>query len=128
MALGNYTEPFLTRTGSALKKREIEVTTLDTLLESHPGLERPLLLKIDTEGYELNVIRGGAAFLRQTDVVIAEVSVAERFSGSYDFAEFITAMGEHGFDVHDFLHLSYRCDNTGTQLADIAFVNRAKLG
>ena len=68
--------------GSALEKREIEVTTLDKFLESHPGLKRPLLLKIDTEGYELNVIRGGAAFLRQTDVVIAEVSVAERLSGS----------------------------------------------
>ena len=118
----------LTRTGSVLEKREIEVTTLDKLLESHPGLERPLLLKIDTEGHELNVIRGGAAFLRQTDVVIAEVSVAERFSGSYAFAEFITAMAEQGFDVHDFLRLSYRRDSPRTQLTDIAFVNRAKLG
>ena len=37
-------------------------------------------------------------------------------------------MAEQGFDVHDFLRLSYRRDSTGTQLADIAFVNRAKLG
>lgn len=33
----------LTRTGSTLEKREIEVTTLDRLLESHPGMEGPLL-------------------------------------------------------------------------------------
>lgn len=118
----------LTRTGSVLEKREIEVKTLDRLLESHSDLEGPLLLKIDTEGYELNVIRGGAAFLRQVDVVIAEVSVAERFSGSYAFAEFIGTMAEEGFDVHDFLRLSYRRDGAGTQMADIAFVNRDRLG
>ena len=29
----------LTRTGTALKKRDIEVATMDRLLESHPGLE-----------------------------------------------------------------------------------------
>jgi FkbM family methyltransferase len=118
----------LTRTGSTLQEREIEVTTLDSLLDSYPDLEGPLLLKIDTEGYELNVIRGGDAFLQRTDVVIAEVSVAERFSGSYAFAEFIAAMDERGFSVHDFLRLSYRRDGTGAQLADIAFINRARMG
>ena len=86
-----------------------------------------MLLKVDTQGHQLNVIRGGAAFLRQTVVVIAEVSVAELFSGSYSFAEFIAAMEEKGFYVPDILHLRCHRDNTDTQLADIAFVNCAKL-
>lgn len=117
----------LTCTGSPLETREIEVTTLDKLLECHPNLERPLLLKIDTEGFELNVIRGGEQFLQHTDVVIAEVSIAERFAGSYAFAEFIAAMDERGFAVHDVLRLSYRRDGAGAQMADIAFVPRARL-
>ena len=37
-------------------------------------------------------------------------------------------MAEEGFDVHDFLRLSYRRDGAGTQMADIAFVNRDRLG
>ena len=61
-------------------------------------------------------------------MVIAEVFVAERFSGSYVFAEFIGTMAEEGFDVHDFLRLSYRCGGTGTQMVNIVFVNRNRLG
>ena len=118
----------LTRTGSVLEKREIEVTKLDRLLESHPDLKGPLLLKIDTEGYELNVKRGGSAFLRQVDVVIAEISVAEHFSCSYAVAEFIGTMADEGFEVHDFLRMSYRRGGTSTQMADSAFVNRDQLG
>ena len=70
------------------------------------------MLKVDMEGYELNVIRGRAAFLRRTDVVIAEVSFAERFSGSYSFAEFIAAMKEKVFYVFDLLRLRCRRDST----------------
>ena len=55
--------------------------------------------------------------MRQTVVVIAEVSVAE----------LIAAMEEKGFYVLDLLHLRCRRDSTDTQLADIAFVNCAKL-
>ena len=78
-------------------RKGIEVTTLDRLLDSHPDLEGPLLLKVDTEGYQLDVICGGTAFLRRVD-------------------------------VHDFLLLSYRRDGAGTQMADIAFINRDRLG
>ena len=71
--------------------------------------------------YELEVIKGGDEFLRRIDVVIAEVSVAPRFEGAYGFAELIAAMDQRGFEVFDFLRLSYVRGGAGTQFADIAF-------
>jgi hypothetical protein len=67
------------------------------------GLEGPFGIKIDTEGYELEVIRGAAETLRSTAFVIAEVTVSPRFHGSYSFPEFVSAMAAEGFSLCDIL-------------------------
>ncbi|MEW6404723.1 MAG: FkbM family methyltransferase, partial [Chloroflexota bacterium] len=85
----------LTSTGDPIEKRTIEVTTLDTICREIPGIEQPILLKIDTEGHELSVLKGAGALLQIVDMVIAEVSVAERFEGSYEFEDLILFMKEH---------------------------------
>lgn len=92
----------LTATGTAGETRTIPVATLDQLAQDH-RLEPPFGLKIDTEGFELEVIRGASRFLEQAQFVIAEVSVSRRFEGSYDFAEFIAAMAERRFRLSDVL-------------------------
>ena len=79
--------------------------TLDTLMEEY-GFEPPFGLKIDTEGFEDQVIRGATNFLRRTEFVIAEVSVAERFVDSYTFAEFTELMDENDFFLWDVLGVS----------------------
>lgn len=45
------------------ERRSVPVTTLDTLLEERQ-LRGPFGLKIDTEGFELEVIRGATEFLK----------------------------------------------------------------
>ncbi len=115
----------LTDSGSSLELRRIEMATLDSLLDVYGDLEGPILLKIDTEGHELEVINGGGDFLRRVDVVVAEVSVAPRFEGAYSFSEFIAAMDRRGFEVCDFLRMSYMRGAAGTQFADIAFKRKA---
>jgi FkbM family methyltransferase len=99
-----------TSTQSFLEEREIEVTTLDQLMSERawPG---PYGLKIDTEGHEDKVIEGASAFLRKADFVIAEVSVANRFEGSYRFAEFIGLMDSKGWRLTDILRAPRRGDS-----------------
>jgi FkbM family methyltransferase len=92
-----------TSTGDLVEKREIPVTTLDSLLEQH-CFRPPFGLKIDTEGFEYQVIEGAPNFLRETQFVIAEVSVARRFTEGYSFAEFIQIMNKNGFSLCDILH------------------------
>ncbi len=94
----------LTSTGHPTENREVPVTTLDTLMEER-NFRPPFGLKIDTEGFELEVIRGAAKFLRKTQFVIAEVSVAERFVGGYSFPEFTEAMTRNGFFLWDIVNI-----------------------
>lgn len=107
--------------GGSLTARAVEVTTLDRILRENPDLEPPFLLKIDTEGHELEVVEGADELLARTEVVIAEVSVSERFEDGYRFEEFVAAMGARGFRVFDFLRVRYVKKAPGTRFADIVF-------
>jgi FkbM family methyltransferase len=109
----------LTSTGKQVEKREVAVKTLDTLMEEY-GFEPPFGLKIDTEGFEDQVIRGATNFLRRTEFVIAEVSLAERFVDSYTLAELTELMDENDFFLWDVLGVS------GLRFLDVAFVRRSK--
>ena len=110
----------LTETGDSLTTREIPVTTLDRLLEAQ-RFEPPFGLKIDTEGFELEVIRGAERFVRDAIFVIAEASVAERFEGGYRFAELVGEMAGHGFQVCDFLEVSRSSRAPEPRYVDVLF-------
>jgi FkbM family methyltransferase len=103
----------------ALERREIEVTTLDAL-RAERGWEGPFGLKIDAEGYEHRVIEGAATVLRETQFVIAEVSIARPFAGGSSFADFIALMDRHGFALHDLLDGLKRGDD-GVDFVDALF-------
>ena len=79
-----------------MEAREVRLATLDSLYEEH-GWQPPFGLKIDTEGYEDQVIRGAARLLEDTQFVVAEVSVKPAYEGGYSFAELIALLDGHGF-------------------------------
>lgn len=81
-------------------------------------LDGPLGLKIDTEGHELEVLRGARATLRRCAFVIAEVSIKRRFAGGYRFSEVIAFMAAEGFEVHSFLSGLTRAP----RMSDVLFV------
>lgn len=92
----------LTRSSGRTEPREVPVTTLDRIVASR-SFEAPFGLKIDTEGFELDVLRGAEEFLERTAFVIAEVSYARRFEGGYSFSELADHMGRRGFYIHEIL-------------------------
>jgi FkbM family methyltransferase len=115
----------VTRSGSPLSRRTVNVVTLDSLLDTHPDLRRPILLKIDTEGHELAVLRGAQALLPLVDTVIAEVSIAPRFDQGYSFEEFVSYMDAHGFNVYSFLTMPVPRRSDRQRFTDMVFKNVA---
>ncbi len=82
--------------GNPIDQREIPVNTLDEILKDHQLGK--IGIKIDTEGYELNVILGSKKTLLNTKFVIAEVRHNhESFKGVYKLHEFISEMHSNGF-------------------------------
>lgn len=109
-----------TSPSTIVEQRDIKVETLDNLIRKHkqivPG---PYLLKIDTEGYELEVLKGAIDTIKECKYIIAETSVAKRFEGSYSFEDMILFMVEHNFKVETILS-----SGGGFRIVDILFANK----
>jgi FkbM family methyltransferase len=81
---------------TVVEKITIPVTTLDILFQDKP-LAGPILVKIDVQGFEDRVIRGGKGFLAKVDWVLIEVSFANLYEGERDFNEISGLMAAQGF-------------------------------
>ena len=78
------------------KPLEVTIRTLDNWAESQE-LELPILIKLDVQGYEGNVIRGGTATFRKAQVLLMEVSFMELYAGQCLFDELYGAVRHLGF-------------------------------
>ncbi len=67
----------------AVTKRRLEVLTLDDYADGY-GIDAVALLKIDTEGMELDVLDGAAQVLARTGVVTMETHGADRHAGTLE--------------------------------------------
>lgn len=123
-SLGSRTS--VSRPGHATEKRKIEVTTLDVIYREARHLASPVLLKLDTEGHELAALHGARTLLAQTDVVIAEVSIAPRFVNGYLFEEIIRFMEENDFYVYSFLDIAHPSGELRPRYANMVFKHRTK--
>ena len=85
--------------GLPIETRLVEINTLDFILKDLKNLKN-IGIKIDTEGYELDVILGATQILKNTKFVIAEVRHNhDSFENCYQMHEFFNAMNEKGFQL-----------------------------
>ena len=79
-----------------LQEVTVPIFRLDTLFEAH-SLAKPILLKIDVQGYEENVIKGAINMLKDVTWVVMELSFARLYEGEAEFTSMIRLMASHGF-------------------------------
>jgi FkbM family methyltransferase len=119
------------RYGSSLMHRSKEgasnlvnvpVTTLDEIMKDH-NMRGDVLLKIDCQGADLFVLKGGRRTLKNSNVVIVEASFF-KFRGKEhpDFFEIINFMKDRGFVVYDILDGLFRPLDGALGQVDLAFV------
>jgi FkbM family methyltransferase len=77
----------------------VPVVPLD-LLVAREKLPVPDLLKLDVQGYELEVLRGADTTLRSARAVLCEVSFREFYTGQPLFTEVVEYLGARGFTLH----------------------------
>ena len=58
-----------------------------------------VLLKTDTQGYDLEVLRGAPKTARQSAALLCEVSQLRIYEGAPDFLDAIREMRSYGFDI-----------------------------
>lgn len=81
---------------------QVPMHRLDTLFAGLRGDARQIYVKIDTQGYEREVIAGATATLAEAAAVQLEVSLAPLYGGQASFAEMLALMDGHGFVLWGF--------------------------
>lgn len=98
---------------------KVKIETLDNIIKQNE-YQSPYGIKIDTEGYELEVLKGMTESMADIEFIIAEVSVKKRFINSYDFSEVVSLLSKYNFELIDILN------NTidSPRFFDCLFVNK----
>ena len=80
----------------------VDVVTLDADLND-VDLAGGVLMKIDVQGFELEVLAGAQETLRSCDVVIIECSLIATMQGGAEIIDVMRAMDEAGFSLFDLI-------------------------
>jgi FkbM family methyltransferase len=96
----------------------VAVDALDAYLNE--AIARPCLLKIDVQGYELDVLRGAGAGLSHVDEILVEVSFVELYTGQTLAGEVVHYLVERDFRLVDAYGLTRAADGIALQ-ADLLF-------
>jgi FkbM family methyltransferase len=86
------------------KRREVEIVTLEATIAEHLADARRIGLKIDTEGFELEVLGGLGKAAGRIDFIVSEASVLNRFENSYNFSELVAQLWKMDFRFYNFLN------------------------
>ena len=64
-------------------------------------LSQPDTIKIDVQGYELEVLKGAANTIKNTHFIILELSFDEFYMGQYKISDLFKFMDDNGFILID---------------------------
>ena len=86
-----------------IDRYEVEVTTFRDVVEQQKPAPR-FGVKIDTEGYELEVIKGMVGCFENIDFLICETSIRRLFEGGYQFSDLVSLLRDNGMYFYNFLN------------------------
>jgi FkbM family methyltransferase len=101
--------------------RAVPTVTIDQVCLERAAVG-PYLIKADVQGAELLVLDGAAETLRQTQVVVLEVTLLPAMKGGPQLYDVVSYMKERGFVVYDIFGFIYRPFDNALCQVDIAFV------
>jgi FkbM family methyltransferase len=86
-------------------------------------IDRINLLKIDTQGYEPEVLSGLGKRLEDVDVVLTELMFYDYYNRSLSFSDIEKYLIPAGFQLYDINHISKNPMNGRTDWVDVIYVN-----
>jgi len=105
-------------TPTGLEKEEVSVRRLDGLFEEmlSPVAEPRILLKLDTQGFDLRVFEGAAGCIGEIRGLQSELSVVPSYEGMPSYLEALSAYEHAGFQL---LNLSVVSRGPGDELLEL---------
>jgi FkbM family methyltransferase len=103
------------QTASYINKEEIQIKTLDSMFGNIRGEAKEIYLKIDTQGFELNVLKGAVNSLKFIDTIQVEMSLQPLYAGQPLYDELFNFLRSYEYDLID-VEPGFADLNTGTLL------------
>ncbi len=107
-----------------IAKETINLNTLNKVLTQNKFKKKNIFVKIDTQGYEKNILIGASKVFKKIKGIMLEVSVVPIYKGERDFIEMIKFMKKKGFYIWA-IERGFSNKNTGRVFQlDIIFINK----
>ena len=83
-----------------VNKYEVDVVTLDDELST---LEKDIVLKVDTQGYELEVLKGSINLLEsgRIKIILIELMTIEKYTSASLCSEILNFLSEYNYSLYD---------------------------
>jgi FkbM family methyltransferase len=104
------------------KKETIKITTLDSEV---PDNQQVIILKMDVQGFELEVLKGAIQTLQRTAIVVMEVNNHDGYKGAPTYYDLDSFMRLNGFVLYDIVPNAHF--NGKLQDWDAIYVNKKHL-
>lgn len=104
------------------KKETIKIFKLDDIFSTHCDSKENIYLKVDTQGFEKEVILGGVSSLENILGVQLELSLRPLYEGEAMLAEMIGIMEKEGFSLVQVLPVTYDHKTLFLQQLDCIFL------
>ena len=108
---------------AAGQTRTVPITTLDVIVREH-ALEGPFLIKIDVQGFEMEVLAGAEETLKQTDLLILEASLwgdVKRKGVVPKLLDLLNWLDGRGFVLYDIAQIVRRRLDSAITEMDLVF-------
>lgn len=103
----------IARDSKYVRKQKIKLITLDSISNYISNKGDNIMLKIDTQGYELNILQGGvhASILPNIMLIYIELSIIQLYKKQELWLYMINYLKERGFEIWDINKGIYDLDN-----------------
>ncbi len=99
------------------------LSSLSTITQQ-TGFEKPDFIKLDTQGYELEILKGGIDVLAAAQVVLMEVSLLDIHKNVPLLKEVVDFMDGYNFTTYDICSLTRRPLDKALWQVDVIFVQK----
>jgi FkbM family methyltransferase len=101
---------------------EFAMRTIDEVIANDLGGETPALLKLDVQGYELEILKGAKQTLLKSEAVLAEVNLLDIHKNAPLLHELVTWFAERRWVAFDICGLTRRPLDHALWQADLIFI------
>ncbi|HEY0579358.1 MAG TPA: FkbM family methyltransferase [Candidatus Nitrosocosmicus sp.] len=108
------------------KRTKKVLATLDDILIKH-SIRKVDLLKLDVQGYELEILKGYERYFDKTEVILSEVSLLDIHKNCPLIKDILNEMYKYGFVAYDICSATRRPLDNALWQTDILFVKEESI-